>query len=457
MSDSTDTGQDYFARGAAAIGRADYSAAKVALQRCVELAPENIEAWCYLGIATTFREPNIAAGALDRALAIDANHLGSLYWRAEVHWLQDEPDQAARLLARMNELAPNAAQNLARMAYAYQSAGETAAARDAFEAALAAGDGLSSVDARQDELRRAFYLDALGRRDEALALVRRVCERGLASEYPRTRYPRDLNEQRRALEAVVAGRDLIILGSGPSLGQLEPLLTELGRDACESLCFFGFNSVPVAESMVRDAIDRPLDIACMTVANVIEQHEAWLLEFINRADRANLFCTLANALVPDSDVTRSVTARRERAFYFAAAGDYPPIPDDPLHFPPINALMCVLPIAVLARPRRIFLFGCDGAAPVERDRDTPVYFRQQSAAYGPRTADNQHYARWLARDTFFFNAMIPMVLASLSALHGCPVPLIYNCNPDSAYRPFPRVAARDFLTLHEHEGARRSR
>jgi tetratricopeptide (TPR) repeat protein len=447
VSDSSDLAKDYFARGAEAIGRADYSAARVLLERSVELAPENVEAWCYLGIATTFREPEIAARALDRALAINANHLGSIYWRAEVYWLQDRPDEAARLFARMNELAPNAAQNLARMAYAYRAAGDEGLALEGFKAAVAAGDGLVSVDSRPDELRRAFYLDALGLRDDAFALVRHVCGRGMGADYPRERYPRELNEQRRALETVVAGRDLVLLGSGPSLGELEPLLLELGREACENLCFFGFNSVQVAERMIRDAIGRDIDVACMTVANVIEHNEAWLLRFLARADRPSVFCTLANALVAQGMAAGAAIERRERMFYFAASGDYPPIPDDPLHFPPINALLSVLPIAVLARPRNIFLFGCDGVVSIERERNAGVYYGQGSSAYGTRHADNHHYARWLARDTLFFNAMIPTVLASLSELHACPIAPIYNCNPNSAYRPFPRVNARDFLTL----------
>ena len=33
---------------------------------------------------------------------------------------------------------------------------------------------------------------------------------------------------------------------------------------------------------------------------------------------------------------------------------------DPLHFPAINTLICAIGPAVLAKPRRIFLFGFDG-------------------------------------------------------------------------------------------------
>jgi len=56
---------------------------------------------------------------------------------------------------------------------------------------------------------------------------------------------------------------------------------------------------------------------------------------------------------------------------------------------------------------------------------------------------------WLARDTFFFNAFIPTVLTCLSILHRVPLPPIYICNPQSAYRPFPRIDAEDFLSLSQ--------
>lgn len=432
----------------AALGRNDLPAAKAAFQKCVELTPESVEAWCHLGIALTFKEPELAAPALDRALAIDPKHHGALYWRAEVHWVQGQPRSAAELLKRLNEIVPDVSPNLARMGFAYLSAGDTEAAKAALSAAVDAGGGLATVNSRQVELRRAIYLDLLGRRDEAQRLVQAVNGPGLAPQYSIARYPRDLEEQRCALENLVAGRDIVILGSGPSLEQLEPLLRELGPGGSENLCFFGFNNVPVAERVLLDAIGRGVDLACMSSAAVIEHHASWISQFLDRAVRPGLLLTLAGALPKGRATADMVAARQDKLFCFASDGDYPPIPEDPLHFPPINTLMFVLPLAVLAQPGRIFLFGCDGAAPAAMETGSAVYFRQGSTEYGVQQIPNAHYARWLEKDTFFFNAIVPTVLASLSTLHRAPVPPIYNCNPDSAYRPFPRIPARDFLALH---------
>jgi tetratricopeptide (TPR) repeat protein len=165
----------------AALGRADYPVAKAAFQKCVELTPDNAEAWCYLGIALSFKEPELAAPALDRALSIDPRHHGALYWRAELHWIEGEPRSAAELLRRLNEIVPDVSHNLARMGFAYLSAGDTEAGMAALNAAVDAGGGLASVHTQQVELRRAFYLDALGRREEALRLVQTVNGPGCAT------------------------------------------------------------------------------------------------------------------------------------------------------------------------------------------------------------------------------------------------------------------------------------
>jgi len=430
----------YFDLGVAAMGRYDLPAAKEAMQRCVELAPGDPDAWVYLGMALMPREPEAAAQALDRALALDANNFGALYHRAEAHWFLGDPSSAARLLRRLNDLAPDVSHNLGRLALAHLDAGEVAAANAAFREAIEAGGGLAAVAKSQPELRRAIYLDLSGRHDEARRLIEGVNAAGPA-DYPAARYPRALADQANDLERVVAGRSIVVLGSGPSLAQLQPLLEKLGPERSRQLCFFGFNNVPVAERLLKDAIGRRVDLACVTSTAVMELHAAWIESFLATP---GVFLTLTDMLVPGRPTAEMIRAQLQKTFIFAASGDYPPIPQDPLHFPPVNTLMCVLPLAVLARPKNIFLFGCDGVAPL---KGGGVYFRQGSEEYGKQNVASEQYARWLARDTFFFNAMISTVLDSLSVLHRIALPPIYLCNPDSAYRPFPRIDGDEFLRI----------
>lgn len=448
MSSTKTTAKEFFDSGMAAFTRADLPVAREAFQACVELDPRNVDAWYYLGMAMLPRDFARAKTALDRALELAPDHHGILYWRAEADWVDGNPDAAAKFLQRLNDIAPGAPQNLARQALAHLSAGDTESAFKVLRQAVDAGSGLSGVNAYHPELRRAIYLNLLGRHEEASSLVRSINGDGVLPDLPVARYPHDLETQRCTLENVVAGRDIIILGSGPSLEELPPLLKALGTSGCERLCFFGFNNVPVAERMLQETIGRDVDLACMTSADVMTLHTDWVSEFLARTSMPNLFLTLTASIPPDSTLEAMLKACPEKLCYFAANADYPPIPEDPLHFPPINTLMCVLPLAVLAQPHRIFLFGCDGVVSPSAQDDTPFYFRQDSADYGKQaTPLASSYASWLARDTFFFNALIPTVLDAFSVLHRAPIPPIHICNPDSAYRPFPRISGEDFLRL----------
>ena len=437
--------RELFETGRAALSRFDLPEATDAMQRCVALAPNSVDALHYLGMALLAREPHRTAEVLDRALDLQPTHLGALYTRAEAEWFQGNPAAAAPFLRRLAELAPHSG-NFGRLGFALLDAGAPEAAGLAFEKAVSIGETMAG--SHPWELRCAYYLEALGRQAEADRLVRAVNGAGIFADYPAARYPRDLEVQRCALEDLVAGRDIVVLGSGPSLETLQPVLAELGPDGTRDLCFFGFNNVPVQERLLVDAIGRGVDLACMTSANVMELHHDWIARFLDRDPRSSLFLTLADSLPAGRPTADMIRARPERVFFFAAAGDYPPIPDDPLHFPPVNTLMCVLPAAVMAQPRRIFLFGCDGAVSAGRDGGGAVYFRQGSAEYGKQNTAIPQYARWLERDTFFQNAMLPTVLRCLSVLHRVPIARIYNCNPQSAYTGFEKIAPAEFLRLY---------
>ncbi len=437
-----------FDSGVAALGRADLKAAEDAFQQCTDIDPGNADAWCYLGMTLASREYGRARPALKQALALSPDHHGALYWLAEVEWIDGNPTEAAKHLQHLNDVAPGAAQNLARLGLAYMAAGDSKSASQVLQQAVATGGGVTSARAHHPELRRAIYLDLLGLQQDAVDLIQSVNGGGVATQLPVARYPRDIETQRCKLENVVAGRDVVVLGSGPSLEQLPALLAALGPRGCEQLCFFGFNNVPVAERMLRETIGRSVDLACMTSAAVMELHRTWIQDFLARTGIPNLFLTLTDATPADRPLAQIFAPWQDKMFYFSSSGDYPPIPEDPLHFPPINTLMCVLPLAVLAQPRRIFLFGCDGAAPAALENHAPVYFRQGSTEYGAQPPPpSLIYARWLERDTFFFNALIQTVLQSLSVLHRIPVPPILTCNLESAYRPFPRITGEDFMRL----------
>lgn len=435
-----------FDQGKLAMARADLAAAAVLFQRCVDADPGNAEAWYHLGMAILPRDFDRARKAFDRLLELSPLHHGGLYWRAETDWYAGRPGEAARFLVKLNELAPGHPQNLSRLGLALLAAGDAAGARRALLSAVQCGRGVAEADINPQELRRAAYLRLLGDDQAAAALIRRVNGSGLNEDVISGRhYPIHPERQRCNLEKAVGGRDVVILGSGPSLAGLPDLLRMLPAEQLDRLCFFGFNNVPVADKMLRDTIGRGVDLACMTSAAVISLHQCWIEEYLSRPSGAGLFLTLTASLPDDRVVASMLAARPDRTFYFTASGDYPPIPADPLHFPPINTLMCVLPLAVLARSRHIFLFGCDGAL-MTHSSDDAFYFSQNSKEYGAQSLpDSMLYSNWLARDTFFFNALIPTVLESLCVLHRISAPPVFICNPQSAYAHFPRIEGGEFL------------
>jgi hypothetical protein len=442
----------FIARGLEFLKKADFVGAVADLRRGVELSPNDLDALCYLGMALSIREPDDAVRVLNRALAIDPKHTGALYWLAEVQWIGGNAIAAGHLLQRMNEVAPGSSANLARAAFAFLDGGDNQSGTAALSAAVAMGAGTNSALELPQELRRAFYLHVLGRKEEALSLIKAVNDKGASNALASDRYPHPLSEQLMELQGVVAGRDIVIMGSGPSLSDLEKKLPRVGKQGAERLCFFGFNNVPVQERLLKDAVNRDVDLACMTAASVMELHASWISNFLTRNSPRGLFLTLADALPRDSSIAARIRSAARKVFYFASAGDHPPIPPDPLHFPPVNGLMCVLPLAMLGRPRAIFLFGCDGASPAGLREGSDVYYKQGSDEYGKQDVFNKRYSGWLERDTFFFNAQIETVLACLEVLHRVPIPPIYICNPSSAYRPFPRIDGEEFVRMIAAQG-----
>ena len=87
--------------GRAAMNRFDLPVAMEAMQRCVALAPDDVEARVCFGMAFMAREPARAGEALDRALGLSPRDAAALYWRAESHWLQGDPRSAAAVLRRL--------------------------------------------------------------------------------------------------------------------------------------------------------------------------------------------------------------------------------------------------------------------------------------------------------------------------------------------------------------------
>ena len=109
-------------------------------------------------------------------------------------------------------------------------------------------------------------------------------------------------------------------------------------------------------------------------------------------------------------------------------------------------------MAVLAKPRRIFLFGFDGRIKGEDSEAAgALYFKEDHKDYHtPRRVDSE--VRWFAKahlwwDTIHFNEIAPAMIRHLTLLFDLPMPLIYNVCPDSALDCFPRITFDRFLEI----------
>jgi hypothetical protein len=122
------------------------------------------------------------------------------------------------------------------------------------------------------------------------------------------------------------------------------------------------STFPLIEDNLLRPIGRRVDIVCMTHPLVVQNYAAAIREWFSAVPTAIL--TLPVWLRAYAALTGGpdfLLARSDHLFRFECFSEnLPPSPVNPLHFPAVNTLMCAFSLALLARPRRIFLFGFDG-------------------------------------------------------------------------------------------------
>jgi hypothetical protein len=207
-------------------------------------------------------------------------------------------------------------------------------------------------------------------------------------------------------------------------------------------------------------IGRRLDFVCMTHPKVVEVQASALREWL---------CAVpTSVLIPAPDHKRTCCnnrrtgfpARQSGAFWFDCFSEQlPPSPLDPLHIPAINTLIRALSVGILARPRRVFLFGFDGKIEgSDIHRVGAHYYRDGHQAYHAPHRKEAEVRRinvgWLLWDSTRFSETAPVVVRHMSLLFDLPLPPIYNVCLNSALTPFPRVSFDRFRDIVVSEGAR---
>jgi tetratricopeptide (TPR) repeat protein len=426
---------DLFSQAIERLQEGDLKSAEATLEQLIKNDPQDQQALVYYGMVIMPHDFQGAGLVLDRALALSPDDSGALYWAGELRWLQRDWDSAIQLTERLARLYP-APQNWGRLGFIYKEAGLNREAVEAFSKAakpewLEATSGVG----HKEKGRSLFYLDQLEDKERFSA--------ELASLYNNEPLP-SLPEGLLTLRNQVEGRDIAILANGPSLGLLGDYLDRIDVSQRGMLRYFGFNNVPIVQQFLEELGVDGVDFALMSHSQSVKMHEKWLIEFI--ADPKRLVCLVNGTLSKSPALQSCAQSKPDQFLFYNSSGDHPSIPGDPLHFPPINTLMHVLPMAVLGRPRSIFLFGCDGGV------KNTCYFREGDAAYGDQPIPGDSYAPWLRKDTFLLDNMIGTLLQTVASIWHVDIPPIFNCCPDSRLKVFPRISADEFGLLGRGEG-----
>ena len=244
------------------------------------------------------------------------------------------------------------------------------------------------------------------------------------------------------LREVIGGRDVAVLLQGPSLTELEARREEL-RD--QDVAFATINSLRPVMSRILEPIGRDLSVlfsanpAC--IAPFYESLASWLV-----GSSPTMLVTQWFALtrLPEIGITPADFLQRFDQSLLGIDGTALPSPSHPLHFLSGNSLAVLLPILVIGRARRIFLFGADGGAHPDSedcyfyDRDVEESELEATEwARHPRRIREGH--RRLARESAELDELWSIHALLLSEVFGESIPEVLNCCPHSTIKGFPRV------------------
>jgi hypothetical protein len=216
---------------------------------------------------------------------------------------------------------------------------------------------------------------------------------------------------------------------------------------------------PIEQSLTQ--IKRQLDILLITHPSSIRSWRAEFDQFLRRPVR-NLVLTTRYALSGLFELgidEGEFVARHDERLLLVHHQHGPPLPGSPLHFETGNSLTLLLPLLLLGRPRRIFIFGADGGAnPHFRKR--PYFYYDDYDAGAPAQSflsrpdvvsfrglpDRLEEAnRRFYIDAVEADRVIEAAMASLAAVFDVPIPPIFNVCPHSSHRLFTRIGIDEAL------------
>jgi tetratricopeptide (TPR) repeat protein len=276
--------------------------------------------------------------------------------------------------------------------------------------------------------------------------------------YDRLEYLPETKQRLGELKQIIAGRDTFVFLQGPCFADFSARANEFAQFDFATATLSAFP--PVEQALSK--INRLVDVLLISHPSSFRSWYPELNDFLNRPSR-NLLITSRYALSglfelgTDSD---EFLARHDKRLILAHPMDGPPLPHKPLHFECGNSLTLLLPLLILGRPRRIFIFGADGGTnPQFRKR---AYFYNED--YDLKTSDGSFTSR---RDLISFqdrpdrlheanrrfrvdalnaDRIISAAIRSLAGIFDVPIPPIVNVCPHSTHQLFERKSIDETLT-----------
>ena len=437
------------------VGLMKFEAAARAFEVELLLSPADSQNRLALGraLGQSYERFEEADGAFDRAFETAIDKTEVLSEVVLFHLRQRRFARAVDFAARGDGLdlpAPTRVLVELMRGQALTALGEPETARAAFDEALEAADLLVDHGDTSAKLigiaLKARALHAAGRREEAGRLYQAMAEffETEAHVYDPAVYLPDTPGRLAAFRERVGGRDIAVLLQGPSLRALEAARDRLaGLD----VCFATVNKFEPVEARLLAPIGRRLDL--LFTGNPVELSGRWPAyeTFLSREPGGLLITAdyavsgLPRHLCPPVEFIRRFDSR---LLYFHSTRPLPALPLDPLHVMPGNSLSVLLPLLVLDRPARIFLFGADGGAP---EGGGEVYFAATGGIAEASARNVREAHRRLANEAWECDQSVELSMVAIAALHGLPVPEVFNCCPASNHRAFPRIGVADGLEL----------
>jgi tetratricopeptide (TPR) repeat protein len=440
------------------------------LESLLAVAPDNTQIWLEYGRVArySYESPRSEQEIFSKAAELAGNDVFVLETVAQYFLFQQQFDRAADLYARLFAADPRAWDNpvaCRNYAESLNGCGQRGSASDVVTRALGRCRTVAATitgEARELFMREEARLLNEAERGEATTEVLKGIKAAGVVNFARPEYLPRSPERLARLRRLIEGRDALLLLQGPSLADFA---AQAGRVADRDFVAATLGHFPPVDETLFKCTGRHVDLVVLSHPSVLQ---AWYADYVRFLDRPGpgmlLGSRYALSGLAELGADQSGFLRRydDRLLLVEPVGG-PPLPSRPLHFEHGGSLALTLPVLLLGRPRRVFLFGADGGASSESatakrpyyyyedvDSDTPSHDFERRPGMMVYKGRPDRLA--VANERFRIDAInndrvMRFALQCLEAIFEVPIPPIYNACPHSTHQLFPRITCSEAMAL----------